>query len=86
MAAWYNDPTLKQGFLDVLAQSGLIENMAEVRKFIRSPQQWDEWYKEWAKYNYPTPNDDSWEDFYEAIGGNDDDDSGDEDAGEDEEK
>lgn len=83
---WYNDRTLLVSFYNVLVESDVIEDTKESQTYFRAPQRYDALYAEWARLDYPTSEDEEWDDWLTFLSEDDDltDDESEDDESEDE--
>lgn len=72
--AWYSDSKLVASFGAALVNAGVLEDGDDFRAFLMTPQRWDDEFNAWKDTGYPTDeDDDEWEGFILAIGGEDED-------------
>lgn len=65
--AWYNDRTFVTSFFEVLTEAGVLEDMDDAKVYMKQPYKYNEHYKAWAAAGFPTSDDESWDDFIEAL-------------------
>lgn len=76
---WYSDATLVRSFGKVLTTAGTLEDTDDVAAFFDQPQRYNEFFDAWAAADYPTEDDDNWDEFVELVSSDDESDEDDED-------
>jgi hypothetical protein len=64
---WYLDAELVRDFLTALIDASYFNDVEEVRDILERPQRYNELFNVWEELAYPTENDESWEDFVNAV-------------------
>jgi hypothetical protein len=75
---WYHDRYLVDGLAEALTNAEVFGDASDVTAFLKKPQRYNEFYDAWEAANFPTSDeDDNWDDFVEAVSGDDEDESDD---------
>lgn len=68
---WYHDANEIRTFQQALIDAEVLEDSEDMKAFLTHPQRYNNEYRAWEEAGYPQETDDTWDEFVQAIGSED---------------